>query len=174
MFEYFTLLRVAVSSAADPASRAAAATYESANGQLTVTSQVSGFPASQGTRERPSGRFPSDPLRPSGSLVHGMPETIAGRQNHFRRAAWPVYPELSYKQSRAVPAHQPGPHGDIYVARKESSQAADLLRFSLLHHQASTHMTILALPEDISLHYVRMKQPKKKPAVPGCSNWASL
>ena len=60
MFEYFAVLRVAASSAADPASRAAAATYESANGQITVTSQVSGFPASQGTREKPSGRFPSD------------------------------------------------------------------------------------------------------------------
>jgi len=39
----------------------------------TVTSQVSGFPASQGTREKPSGCFPSDQLRSSGSLVHGMP-----------------------------------------------------------------------------------------------------
>jgi len=55
MFEYFAV-------AADPASRAAAATYESANGQMTVTSQVSGFPASQATRERPSGRSPSDRL----------------------------------------------------------------------------------------------------------------
>jgi len=41
------------------------------------------------------------------------------------------------------------------VARKESSQAADLLRFSLLRRQASTHMTILALPE-ASLHYVEI------------------
>ena len=73
MFEYFTNLLVAASSAAEPASQAAAATYESANGQMTVTSQVSGFPASQGTREKPSGRFPSDQLRSSGSLVHGMP-----------------------------------------------------------------------------------------------------
>ena len=72
MFEYFAVWRVAASSAAEPASRAAAATYESANGQMTVTSQDSGFPASQGTRERPSGRFPSDRLRPSGSLVHGI------------------------------------------------------------------------------------------------------
>ena len=74
MFEYFTVLRVTISSAAEPASQAAAATYESANGQITVTSQVSGFPASQGTRERHG----SDRLRPSGSLVHGIPaETIA-------------------------------------------------------------------------------------------------
>ena len=43
MFEYFAVLRVAASFAAEPASRAAAATYESAtaNGQMTVTSQVS-------------------------------------------------------------------------------------------------------------------------------------
>ena len=36
-----------------------------------------------------------------------------------------------------------------------------------------THMTILALPE-ASLHCVGMKQPRKKPAVPGCSVWTSL
>ena len=36
MFEYFAVLRVAASSAAEPASRAAAATYESADGQMTV------------------------------------------------------------------------------------------------------------------------------------------
>ena len=76
-----------ISPSAEPASRAAAATYESANGQMTVTSQVSGFPASQGTREIPPGRFPSDRLRPSGSLVHGMPaETIARATKSSR--AW--------------------------------------------------------------------------------------
>jgi len=69
MFEYFAVLRVAASAAAEPASQSAAATYESANGQMTVTSQV---------RERPSGRFP-----PSGSLVHGR-----GRPNHSGRGAW--------------------------------------------------------------------------------------
>ena len=58
------------------------------------------------------------------------------------------------KSSCSEPAHQPRPNSDINVACKESSQAADLLRFSLLHHQASTHMTILALPE-ASLHYAR-------------------
>jgi len=87
MFECYAVLQVAASSAAEPASLAAAATYESANRQMTVTSQVSGFPASQGTRDRPSGRFPSDQLRPSGSLVHGMPaETIARATKSFR--AW--------------------------------------------------------------------------------------
>ena len=46
MFEYFAVLRMAASSAAEPASRAAAATYKLANGQMTDTSQVSGFPVS--------------------------------------------------------------------------------------------------------------------------------
>jgi len=70
MFEYFAVLRVAASSAADPASRAAAATYESANGQMTVTSQVSGFPASQGTRERQSGHIII--------IIRVAPDTISG------------------------------------------------------------------------------------------------
>jgi len=47
-------------------------------GHTTVTSQVCRFPASQGTRERPSGRFPSDWLRPCGSLEIGITaETMA-------------------------------------------------------------------------------------------------
>jgi len=73
MFEYFANLLVAASSAAEPASQAAAATYESANGQMTVTSQVSAFPAFQGTSKRPSSRFPLDWLRPIGSLAHALP-----------------------------------------------------------------------------------------------------
>ena len=42
-----------MSSAAAPASRAAAEMYESANGQMTVTSQQSALPFCQGTRESP-------------------------------------------------------------------------------------------------------------------------
>jgi len=42
---YLADFRAAASSATEPASRAAAATYESANGHTTVTSRVSGFPA---------------------------------------------------------------------------------------------------------------------------------
>jgi len=39
------------------------------------------------SRKRPSGHFPSDRLKPSGSLVHGMPaETIARATKSFR--AW--------------------------------------------------------------------------------------
>jgi len=46
MSVYFADLRAA----AEPATRAAVAMYESANEHTTVTSQVSGFPSSQGTR----------------------------------------------------------------------------------------------------------------------------
>jgi len=60
MSEYFADLQMAASSAAEPATWAVSAMYELANGQMTVTAEVSGFPASQGTRERPSGRFPLD------------------------------------------------------------------------------------------------------------------
>ena len=63
VFEYFADLRMAASSTAEPASWAAPATYELANRQMTVTFQLSGFPASQETRERLSGRFPSYRLR---------------------------------------------------------------------------------------------------------------
>ena len=49
MPEYLTSLRAAATSAAEPASRAAPATYESANGQVTVTSQHSALPLCHGT-----------------------------------------------------------------------------------------------------------------------------
>jgi len=81
---YFADFRAA---AAEPASRAAAAMYELDSGLTTVKSQDNGFPASQGTRERPSGHFPSDWLKPCGSLVTGMPaETKARAAKSFN--AW--------------------------------------------------------------------------------------
>jgi len=79
---YFADLRVAAPFTAEQASLADVVIYESANGHSTVTSQVNGFPASQGTRERPSGHFPSDQLSPSVSLVTGIPaETMAQATN---------------------------------------------------------------------------------------------
>jgi len=62
------------SSAAEPASWAASSTYESASGQITVTSHDKGFPLCQGTRGSPYGLFPSDLVNRCGSsLVAGMP-----------------------------------------------------------------------------------------------------
>ena len=48
-------------------------TYESASGQVTVTSQHSALPLCQGTSVRPSGLFTSDRNRPVGSLMTGIP-----------------------------------------------------------------------------------------------------
>jgi len=45
--------------------------YESAKGQMTVTSQQRALPLCHGTSERSSGRFPSERNNPNGSLVTG-------------------------------------------------------------------------------------------------------
>jgi len=50
-----------------------AAMYESANGQMTVTSQQSALSFCQGTRVSQSGRFPSERDKPVGSLATGKP-----------------------------------------------------------------------------------------------------
>ena len=47
--------------------------HESANGQMTVTSQQSTLPFCQGTKESPAGRFPSERDKPVGSLTTGTP-----------------------------------------------------------------------------------------------------
>ena len=52
-------LRVAAASAPEPAFVAESPMYDSAKGQTTVTSQVSGIPSLQGTIVSPSGRLPS-------------------------------------------------------------------------------------------------------------------
>ena len=64
-----------VSSAAAPASRAAAEMYELANGQMTVTAQQSALPFCQGTRKSPSGRFARRD-KPVGSLATGTPTAV--------------------------------------------------------------------------------------------------
>jgi len=66
---YFSSLQEATSSAAAPDSRTATMMYESANGQVIVTSQHNTLPLDNGTSVRPSGHLPSDLNRPDGSLV---------------------------------------------------------------------------------------------------------
>jgi len=56
---YLAALRVAAASAVEPAFVAESPMHDSAKGQTTVTSQVSGFPSLQGTIVSPSGRLPS-------------------------------------------------------------------------------------------------------------------
>ena len=55
---YLAALRVAAASSAEPAFVAESPMYNSAKGQTTATSQVSGFPSLQGTIISPSGRLP--------------------------------------------------------------------------------------------------------------------
>ena len=74
--EYLSSLRAAASSAAEPAVCDVDAMYEVADEQMTVTSQVSGFPWAHGTKVRPSGLFPSSRDRPFGSLVIGVPPAV--------------------------------------------------------------------------------------------------
>ena len=69
----FTTLRDAASSAGAPASRAAAEMYDSANGQMIVTSQQNALSFRQEARESPSGRFPSERDKPVGFLTTGTP-----------------------------------------------------------------------------------------------------
>jgi len=83
---YFSSLQEAASSAAAPDSRAAALMYDSANGQVTVTSQHSALPLDQGTSVSPSGHLPSDLNRPEGSLVTGKPAEEKARAIRSLRA----------------------------------------------------------------------------------------
>jgi len=60
-------------STAAPASQEEASRYEFTVVQDTVTSHKSDLPARHGINVNPSGRFPSERLRPDGSLDTGMP-----------------------------------------------------------------------------------------------------
>jgi len=104
---YFTSLWEAASSATAPASRAAAEMYESANGQMTVTSQQSALPFCQGMRESPSGRFPSEQDKPVGSLTTETPAAEKLRAiKSFRE--WCLSCRVpSCKQSYGDLKHQP-------------------------------------------------------------------
>src|SRR6218665_1466119 len=84
-------LSAAISAAAPPAASADLARYYSARVSMTVASQVNHLPPSHGIRVTPSGRFPSDLTRPTGSLVAGKPALIRPRQvMSFMRACLAV------------------------------------------------------------------------------------
>jgi len=90
MFVYFDDF----TSAAEPASRAAAATYNAVSGHATVTSHDNGFPPPQ---EPQKGRYDQQsckPLRQCGSLVTGMPaETMVQVSQSFRARCLSDLPE---------------------------------------------------------------------------------
>src|SRR5206468_8776127 len=60
-------------SAALPAFLEVEGRWDAANVSATVTSHVRFLPPCQGINVRPSGRFPSALIRPTGSLVEGRP-----------------------------------------------------------------------------------------------------
>ena len=65
--EYFSIVRLASSSADAPGVRQEVCRYDSARGQITVTSQAGGFSSLHGKKVRPSGRLLSAVQRPLGS-----------------------------------------------------------------------------------------------------------
>jgi len=81
-------LRDAATSAAAPASIAAALTYDSARVQMTVTSQHIDLLLCLGTSVRPSGRFLSVRNNPEGSFVTGIPAEAKERAIRSLRASW--------------------------------------------------------------------------------------
>src|SRR6218665_15387 len=77
---YLADFHSAAISAAAPAASADLALYDSARVSMTVASQAKHLPPSQGIRVTPSRRFPSDLIRPTGSLVAEKPALIRPRQ----------------------------------------------------------------------------------------------
>jgi len=80
MSEYFSSLRMAAASAAEPAHDALLLKYKAATVSVTVTSQVAQRPSCHGMSVNPSGHFPSDLRIPCGSLMEGNPPFDNERQ----------------------------------------------------------------------------------------------
>src|SRR5688572_4896168 len=74
--KYLACFRAAAFSAAAPASAAVSATYEVATVSATVASHITERPLLQGIRVWPSGLFPSDLVRPEGSLIAVIPALL--------------------------------------------------------------------------------------------------
>src|SRR6218665_936692 len=77
---YFSDLRTAACSAAEPAEIAVCDKYDAAHVWTTVASQAMYFPADQGMSVAPSGRLPSFRSRPDGSFVPGTSALCSERQ----------------------------------------------------------------------------------------------
>jgi len=80
MSEYFSSLRVAAASAAEPAHDALLLKYEAAKVSVTVTSQVAQRQSCHGMSVSPSRRFPSDLRRPCSSSMEEHPAFDTERQ----------------------------------------------------------------------------------------------
>ena len=104
---------------------------------MTVTSQQSALPFCQGTRESPSGRFPSQRDKPVGSLTTGTPAAEKLQSSHSENGVWLSCRVPSCKQSYGGLKHQPLNHNDIRVANTSPARASDRPPLSLPHHPSS-------------------------------------
>ena len=115
-----------------PTSRAAAEMYESANGQMNVTSQQSTLTFCHGTNESPSWRFPSErdkPVRRERQLLKSYEQS-----GHSENGVWLSCLVPSCKQSYGGLEQQPLNHNNIYVASTSPARASDRPPLSLPHH----------------------------------------
>ena len=136
---YLTTLLDAANSAAAPASHDEASRYESAVVQDTMTSHMRDLPVRHGIGVNPSGRFPSERLRPDGSLETGTP--AQARDLALTSLRWwclTVLPSLAYIQDCA--SQKLVFHSGTGEEHKVSEPAGFQLRLSLLRRQASGQM----------------------------------
>src|SRR6218665_3581226 len=78
---YFSVFRLAASTASDSPSPDWCVMYEPAQGCTIVASHAMYFPRSQGTSVAPSGLLPSALKSPVGSLVLGISALVSARQS---------------------------------------------------------------------------------------------
>ena len=80
MAVFFDLLRAAAASAAEPGSEEIAERYDGASESTTAASYVRHQQLCYGTNVRPSGRCPSSPSNPDGSVVGGTSQRLKAGQ----------------------------------------------------------------------------------------------
>ena len=86
--EYLQAFASSAFDAAVPASEAERRMLVAANVSTQVASQTRDFPWENGTRVRPSGRFPSPRSRPAGSRQEGIPAASKPRLTKSLRSLW--------------------------------------------------------------------------------------
>ena len=83
--------------------------------QTTVTSQVSDFPGTHGTKIIPSGRFPSARDKPFGSLVIGVPVVVKAHGNVIEASMASSPTRNSHIPNQGCQSHRPVIHNDKCV-----------------------------------------------------------
>ena len=98
--EYLFIVFAAALVSAVPAHSAVSAMWEAASVSVTVTSHASGLPRTHGISVASSGRFPSVPDRPIGSLVAGISVLFTSRQMRLFNSEWRICPGELLLQER--------------------------------------------------------------------------